>query len=138
MAVSKNPMEALIAAAKENEKREKEKALQNNVNSVAHSESSPKETSQPESSKSSKASEEVKEGSKKSSDDALAASFSKLLVKCDKEPSVVVQIPTRLHQEIKLISFLSGTPLNSIVSNILEEALSKNEKEIAKLKKKIK
>lgn len=131
MAVSKNPMEALIAAAKENEKREKEKSLQNNVNSVAQSQ----ETMQQKSAESSAV---EKECAKKSSDDALSVSFAKLLVKCEKEPSVVVQIPTRLHQEIKLISFLSGTPLNSIVSNILEEALLKNEKEIAKLKKKIK
>lgn len=131
MAVSKNPMEALIAAAKENEKREKEKSLQNNVNSVAQSQ----ETMQQKSAESSAV---EKESAKKSADDALSVSFAKLLVKCEKEPSVVVQIPTRLHQEIKLISFLSGTPLNSIVSNILEEALLKNEKEIAKLKKKIK
>lgn len=131
MAVSKNPMEALIAAAKENEKREKEKSLQNNVNSVAQSQ----ETMQQKLAESSAV---EKESAKKSSDDALSVSFAKLLVKCEKEPSVVVQIPTRLHQEIKLISFLSGTPLNSIVSNILEEALLKNEKEIAKLKKKIK
>lgn len=131
MAVSKNPMEALIAAAKENEKREKEKSLQNNVNSVAQSQ----ETMQQ---KSAEVPAVDKESAKKSSDDALSVSFAKLLVKCEKEPSVVVQIPTRLHQEIKLISFLSGTPLNSIVSNILEEALLKNEKEIAKLKKKIK
>lgn len=131
MAVSKNPMEALIAAAKENEKREKEKSLQNNVNSVAQSQ----ETMH---AKSVEVPDVEKESAKKSADDALSASFAKLLVKCEKEPSVVVQIPTRLHQEIKLISFLSGTPLNSIVSNILEEALLKNEKEIAKLKKKIK
>lgn len=131
MAVSKNPMEALIAAAKENEKREKEKALQDNMNRVAQP---VKETPVPQS----ESAEGEKAVSKKGADDALAASFSKLLAKCEKEPSVVVQIPTRLHQELKLISFLSGTPLNSIVSNILEEALSKNEKEIAKLKKKIK
>lgn len=132
MAVSKNPMEALIAAAKENEKREKEKALQNNVKSVAQS----YEAAQSE--KSEEIVAPVKETPKKSSDDALAASFSKLLVKGEKEPSVVVQIPTRIHQELKLISFLSGTPLNSLVSNILEDALAKNEKEIAKLKKRIK
>ncbi len=131
MAVSKNPMEALIAAAKENEKREKEKALQDNVNRVAQP---VKEVAAPQSETSAEGEKSV---SKKSSEDALASSFSKLLAKCEKEPSVVVQIPTRLHQELKLISFLSGTPLNSIVSNILEEALVKNEKEIAKLKKKI-
>lgn len=131
MAISKNPMEALIAAAKENEKREKEKSLQNNVNSVA-------QVQEAQQAKKEEPVVEPKEASKRTSDDSLASSFSKLLVKCEKEPSVVVQIPTRLHQEIKLISFLSGTPLNSIVSNILEEALTRNEKEIAKLKKKIK
>ncbi len=133
MAVSKSPMEALIAAAKENEKREKEKALQNNLTV------SPVKEETPSTAKKTNESSDVKSDSNKSaSDDALSAGFSKYLVKCGKEASVVVQIPARIHQEIKLVSFLSGAPINSIVANVLEEFLTKNEKEIAKLKKKIK
>lgn len=134
MSVSKSPMEALIAAAKENEKREKEKSLQDNVNasSVKASQTSKKKEESASSSDAPRAHES------NSSDEAISAAFSKYLVKGAKEASVVVQIPARIHQEIKLISFLSGAPINSIVANILEDALSKNEKEIAKLKKKIK
>ncbi|MBR5375134.1 MAG: hypothetical protein IK131_10735 [Paludibacteraceae bacterium] len=137
MAVMKSPMDALIAAAKENEKREREKALQDNVNAPE-----PKSTTgdaQKKNQDSASAPTSGKSSSSKSaSDDALSANFSKLLVKCGKENAVVVQIPARIHQEIKLISYLSGTPINSIVSNMLEDSLARNEKEIAKLKSKIK
>lgn len=127
-------MEALIAAAKENEKREKEKSLQDNVNASSPEPSqSPKKKEEPSPSSTKPRSQE-----QAASDDVLSANFSKYLVKGAKEASVVVQIPARVHQEIKLISFLSGAPINSIVANILEDALAKNEKEIAKLKKKIK
>jgi hypothetical protein len=46
-----------------------------------------------------------------------------------------LKIPICLHKEFKLLSAHSGVPMTKIISNILDDFLKKNKKEITKLMK---
>lgn len=62
-------------------------------------------------------------------------SFRRFLFKRGGEAHEVVRFPSSLHSRLKLISVATGIPLYMIVTNIVEEALNNNEKEIDKILK---
>lgn len=67
-----------------------------------------------------------------------ALGFDKYLHKRDKESLEIVRVPSSVHQKLKLISVISGISINALISNILDDVLLSNEKDISKILKRIK
>jgi len=135
--MNKNPMQALINAAKskENEakltevsKRVEEEILEkpNETRKVTEEATKPEPKIQ------------ITTVTEDENEKLRALGFDKYLHKRDKESLEIVRVPSSVHQKLKLISVISGISINALISNILDDVLLSNEKDISKILKRIK
>ncbi|WP_373228153.1 hypothetical protein, partial [Parabacteroides merdae] len=68
--------------------------------------------------------------------EAVATGLSMIFSKREVKDTETVKIPREFHQELKILSTMSKTPMMQMLGNLIESFLNENKKEIASYKKK--